>query len=592
MNSQSTFFLLLRLWRLLSSHRRLQVTALLLLMLLSSLAEMMSIGAILPFLAVLSAPSEVLSNPVVETISRAFGIGTPEDLLLPLTAVFSVGALVAGSTRLLLAWATTRLSFTIGSDLSLDIYKRTLYQPYSVHLARNTSEVINGIVTKVNGVINGIIGPTLSLVSSTMILLAIVAVMISVSLAVSILAFGGFAIIYGVIVWITRSRKESNSKVIAHESTRLLRSLQEGLGGIRDVLVNGSQATYCQIYSSANGPLRRAQASNQFIAQAPRFFIEALGMILVASLAYFLALEPGGVTTAIPVLGALALGAQRILPVMQLAYASLVSIQGGKASLRDTLDLLGQPLPASASHAHLVRLPFTRDICFNKLSFRYNPDMKWIVRGLDLTIARGTRVGIIGVTGSGKSTLIDLVMGLLTPTEGSLAVDGQNITIENLRIWQDHIAHVPQAIFLTDASIEENIAFGVPHENIDRRRVRDAARKAQIADVIEGWPRQYQTLVGERGIRISGGQRQRIGIARALYRNADVLVFDEATSALDSETEGAVMTAIEGLDPDLTILVVAHRLSTLKSCTRVLEIGDGRVLRDGTYEQFVHKINR
>jgi len=327
----------------------------------------------------------------------------------------------------------------------------------------------------------------------------------------------------------------------------------------------------------ADQPMRRAQGSNQFIAQAPRFGVEALGMVLIAALAYVLTKQPDGISTAIPVLGALALGAQRMLPVMQLAYASWTNIQGGQVSLRDTLDLLDQPLPEYANQSPPTPLPFQRKISLNQVSFRYGPETPWIFNELNLSIAKGSRVGIIGTTGSGKSTLLDIVMGLLTPTEGVLAIDGQAITIGNQRAWQEHIAHVPQVIFLADSTIEENIAFGQPQSKIDRHRVIQAAKQAQIADIIETWPDQYETFVGERGIRLSGGQRQRIGIARALYKKADVIIFDEATSALDNGTERAIMEAIEGLSKELTVLIIAHRPSTLKNCTQIIELSDAGI---------------
>jgi ATP-binding cassette subfamily B protein len=210
-----------------------------------------------------------------------------------------------------------------------------------------------------------------------------------------------------------------------------------------------------------------------------------------------------------------------------------------------------------------------------------------VLRNLDLNIAKGSRIGIIGATGSGKSTLLDIVMGLLRPSEGSLEIDGQPITIENHRAWQAHIAHVPQDIFLADSTVEENIAFSVPKDQIDHERVRQAAQQAQIADSIDTWPKQYQTFVGERGVRLSGGQRQRIGIARALYKQADVIIFDEATSALDNETEQGVMQAIEGLSTELTILIIAHRLSTLRNCTQIVELGSCGILRTGSYQNIV-----
>ena len=226
----------------------------------------------------------------------------------------------------------------------------------------------------------------------------------------------------------------------------------------------------------------------------------------------------------------------------------------------------------------------------NQLGFRYSLQTPYVLQQLDLTIPKGSRVGFIGTTGSGKSTLLDIVMGLLQPTDGSLEIDGQVVTPVNNHAWQAHIAHVPQAIFLADSSVEENIAFGVPKEKIDHQRVRDAAQQAQIADSIETWPMQYQTFVGERGIRLSGGQRQRIGIARALYKKADVIIFDEATSALDNETEQAVMQAIEGLSQDLTLLIIAHRLTTLKNCTQIVELGDGGIQRAGSYQNIVNRV--
>ena len=310
-------------------------------------------------------------------------------------------------------------------------------------------------------------------------------------------------------------------------------------------------------------------------------------MMLIAALAYSLAQQADGIAKAIPILGALALGAQRLLPVLQQAYAAWSSIQGGQVSLLDTLELLDQPLPNYADQPEVKPLHFRQHIILNQLAFRYNPQMPWVLKNLNLTIAKGSRVGFIGTTGSGKSTLLDIVMGLLQPTEGTLEIDGQHITTGNHRAWQAHIAHVPQAIFLADSTIEENIAFGVPAGKIDHERARQAARQAQIADIIETWPRQYQTFVGERGIRLSGGQRQRIGIARALYKQADVIIFDEATSALDSETEQAVMQAIEGLSKNLTILIIAHRLTTLKNCTHIVELCDGKIKCAGTYQEIV-----
>jgi ATP-binding cassette subfamily B protein len=314
--------------------------------------------------------------------------------------------------------------------------------------------------------------------------------------------------------------------------------------------------------------------------------------VLIASLAYVLAAASGvagGATNAIPVLGALALGAQRLLPVLQQIYSAYITIKGNQASTRDALDLLDQSMPEHA-HAPPARpMAFNSSITLKDLSFCYTPQGPWVLRRLNLEIPKGGRVGFVGVTGSGKSTLLDLVMGLLAPTEGELLIDNTAITPQNTRAWQAHISHVPQAIFLSDTSIAENIAFGVPPQQIDRQRVKQAARQAQIAQTIEGWPNGYDTLVGERGVRLSGGQRQRIGIARALYRQANVIIFDEATSALDNETEAAVMQAVETLGRDITILIIAHRLTTLRNCDRIVELATGGIKAMGGYEQMMRR---
>ena len=580
------FTLLTRLWLHISKRRRTQFALLLILMILASFAEIISIGAILPFLAVLTDPDRIFNYPSVQPFIHAAGLTSPTQLLLPLTILFGIAALISGAIRLLLLWASTRLSFATGADLSILVYRRTLYQPYSVHVARNSSEIINGISGKTAAVISTVVA-ILNLISSVTILLAILFTLLSVDPLIALSAFGGFSLIYTVIIKITKSRVLLNSQLIARESTQVIKSLQEGLGGIRDVLIDGTQATYCNIYRNADLPLRNAQGNNSFIGMSPRYALEALGMLLISALAFTLANQPHGIAKAIPVLGALALGAQRLLPVLQQAYSSWSTIQGGQASLQDALELLDQPMPDYADQPPAKPIPFQHQIDLKDLSFLYTPHTPLVINNLNLTIPKGSRFGFIGVTGSGKSTLLDIVMGLLQPTEGSLQIDEESITTSNNRAWQAHIAHVPQAIYLADSTIEENIAFGIPKGKIDFNRVKIAAEQAQIADIIETWPKKYKTYVGERGIRLSGGQRQRIGIARALYKQADVIIFDEATSALDNETEQAVMQSIEDLGKDLTILIIAHRLTTLKNCDQIVELGEGGIKRIGTYAEIV-----
>ena len=537
----------------------------------------MSIGSALPFLAAVTMPTKIFEATAAQPLIKILGLTSPQQILLPLTIIFCITALLACTVRLLLLQISTRLSFSAGSDLSIEIYRRTLYQPYFVHVSRNSSEVISGISGKANGVIYSATLPVLSLLSSGVMLISISSLLIYVDPYIAIVSFLGFGLIYALITWLTGTQKIKNSQHIARESTQVIKILQEGLGGIRDILIDGSQRIYCHDYRNADLKLRQAQGNNQFLAQSPRYSIEALGMVLIALLAYALIQESDEVVNVIPILGTLALGAQRLLPLMQQAYASWSTIQGGQASLQDALDLLNQPLPEYIDDTSFKSLKFEKHISLNQISFRYSETTPWILQDINLNITKGSRVGFIGTTGSGKSTLLDIVIALLSPSNGYLEVDGVRITQNNQSSWHAHIAHVPQAIYLSDGTIEENIAFGVPKDLIDSQRVVQSARQAQIAQSIESWQNGYQTLVGERGIRLSGGQRQRIGIARALYKQADLIILDEATCALDKETEEAVMDAIDNLSPYLTILIIAHRVTTLKNCSEIIKLNNGRI---------------
>ena len=581
--------LLGRLWHRFSRRRQRQFLLLLGLMVVSAFAQMVSLGAVVPFLGILVTPEIVFNHPIVADVALRLGITSADQLVLPLTVAFAATALIAGAIQILLLWASTRLAVVSGSELSIEVYRRTLYQPFRVHVARNSSEVISGISTKINGVVLGVLFPLLTFASAMLLLLAIMFTLIVIDPMVASIAAVGFGGSYALVSWMSRRKLHRNSQRIADEQSQVIKALQEGLGGIRDVLLDGTQPFYCDIYRNADIPLRLAMGNNNFIAGSPRPAMESLGVVLIAALTYAVSRQAGGIATVLPVLGALALGAQRLLPALQQVYAAWASIVGNQASLADTLALIDQPLPAELEQPTLAPLLFQESIRFNAVRFRYTSDDPWVLDGLNLIIPGGARIGFVGSTGSGKSTTLDLLMGLLMPTEGELLVDGQPVSGNRVRAWQKTIAHVPQSIYLADTTLAENIAFGVPLDAIDLDRVQQAAREAQIADFIEGRPEGYNAFVGEYGIRLSGGQRQRIGIARALYKQASVLVFDEATSALDNATEQLVMDTIEGLNRGLTVLLIAHRLSTVQRCDIIVELEHGRVVAQGTYEQLLER---
>lgn len=587
MTRDSIASLLRRLWQLTSPKRRLQISILFVLMVVASLAEVVSIGMVVPFLGVLVTPERVFEHAFTQTYIQALGLRQPRELLLPITALFCAAALLAAAMRITLLWTQIRFSAALATEFSIKTYQRTLYQPYAFHISQNSSEILAG-VSKAGELGNMLITPSLAFLSSTFLLCMILLALMAIDPHVALSAFLGFASIYTVIAVLTKRRLERDSRMISVESGRMIQALQEGLGGIRDVLIDGTQATFTDIYRGASAPFRRAVANINIVSQSPRILVEVLGMLLIAAIAYFLSAADEGLQRAIPVLGALAMGAQRLLPALQQAYASITVLRGNRDSVSSALSLLERQMPVAVSFESAQPLPFKRGIILEGLSFRYAPDGPWVLKNIGLTIPKGSKFGFIGATGSGKSTLLDIVMGLLPPSQGKLLIDGQTVSPRTLRAWQAHVAHVPQAIYLADATIAENIAFGVPKDMIDFERVKQAARQAQIADTIEDWEQQYQTIVGERGVRLSGGQRQRIGIARALYKQADVIIFDEATSALDNETELEVMQAIESLGDDVTILIIAHRLTTLRMCSRVVELAQGSIQRIGSYADILH----
>ena len=574
-----------KLWQHLTRRRRRQFWLLLILMIVSSIMEIISISAVVPFLGALTSPEEIYQHHLTQPLIQVLEITAPDQLLLPLTIIFIMATLIAATIRLLLLYASTRLSYATGADLSIDIYRRTLYQDYSIHTSRNSSEIINSIITKTNTVIGHILVPLLTFISSVVIMLGIISIVFTINAQVALITFSIFAFLYWIITFLTKKALQKNSQLIADQSTQMVKSLQEGLGGIRDVLIDGTQEFYCKLYQSSDLSLRRASGDNLFIGSSPRHLMEAIGMILIAILAYTLTLQEGGVLVAIPILGALAIGAQKLLPVLQQVYSSYSTIKGANSSFIDVLNVLNQPLSHGASQDLIKPISFKQEIVFKDLSFRYTKDTPWILKNVNLSFKKGETIGFIGVTGSGKSTLLDILMGLLPPTSGELLIDGVAITQENRRSWQMHISHVPQNIYLADSTIRENIAFGVRPDKIKDHKVSQAAQQAQIVEMINNLKNKYKDFIGERGVQLSGGQRQRIGIARALYKDSNVLIFDEATSALDNKTEKKIMQQIAQLKFNQTVFIIAHRVTTLKQCDSIIRINKDYTIEKINYNQ-------
>jgi ABC-type multidrug transport system fused ATPase/permease subunit len=585
--SQSLTSGLRRLLTHLSPPRRRQLAGLSVLMIVGAVAELATLSAVLPFLAVLADPGLSSKYPQLQQLFAMLGWRGEGSILLPATLLFAVVALGAAAIRMLLSWVSIKFSFGVGADIGVEVYRRTLHQPYKFHIARNTSEIIAGL-SKSQLIAREVINPLLQGALSLLLSLAILGALIRIDPVTALTVSLGFGAIYLVVTLATRHRLAANSRIFAVNETRRVQAVQEGLGAIRDILMEGTQNVYVDRFWTTDSAVRHAQTVNSFIGTVPRYLIESLGMVLIAALAYWLSLGQEGLPGAAPVLGALALGAQKLMPQVQQIYNSWAMLRGNRSILANVIALLEQPIPDDYSNPSPdCPMHLEHGIVLHDVSFRYRNDGPEVVRQLNLQIPRGSRVGFIGKTGTGKSTVIDLITGLLEPTSGYVEIDGRPLASCNRRAWQSRIAHVPQSIYLADSSIAQNIAFGLDARDIDQQRVREAARTAQLAEFIETLPRQYQTAVGERGIRLSGGQRQRIGLARALYKQADVLVLDEATSALDDTTEKAVAQAIDSLGKGITVLIIAHRVTTLRNCDRIFELKNGSLYREGSYQEVI-----
>lgn len=562
-----------RVYALLQPGRRREIWIIAFLTLAGAVTEVATIGSVVPFLALLANGTSSRQFAWIEPAFTAVGAVSRQQQLLAASAFLVVAAIAAGFARIALVRFTQDFIFAFGHRLSVEIQRRTLMQPFAWHSAHNSSEQL-ATIEKVELVTASVLLPLVQALAASVLIIAVAAVLLRIAPVATITAGVSLGIAYWAIAAIARQRLESNSQKLNTAFERRIRILQEGLGGIRDVILDGSQDEVLKEFRDADFQVARAQASSTFIGRIPRFVIESAGIIVIAGVALALSGRPGGLLTALPILGALALGAQRLLPLTQQLYDGWSNFSANKRLLEDVVRRLQMPIPKTATAA--TRLPFTRSIEFRDVGFTYAERSHPAVAGLNFTIEHGARVALTGPTGSGKSTTADLLMGLLEPTDGSILIDGVALTDENRQQWRANVAHVPQSPFVADAPFSQNIALSA---EFDMQRVHQAAALAQLDRFIESLPQGYDTRVGERGARMSGGQLQRLAIARAIYKDAPLLVLDEATSALDSETEAAILTALDRLqEQGRTIVIISHRATTTVRCSSLLKLKNGRLL--------------
>ena len=578
--------LLKKLWSNFNSKRRRQLSILIIFTIFGAVSDVLTLGMIFPFLAVLTTPEKVFNYPIIKELLFFLNVDNNAQLIFVITLTFIFFIIVSTTMRIIILWANTRLAFASGADLSILAYERALYQPYHIHISRNSSEIISIILVKINSVINWIMLPILTAIGSFFVIFAILITITYVNPLISFSLSVSFISLYTIVSLISSNKLNLLGTVLSEQQNIITKSLQEGFGAIKDILLNNSQTIYVENYKSSDYKLRKAQGNNVIIGSTPRYIIESFGIILIASVAYYLTWTDINNIFILQTLGLLAVSAQRLLPLLQQIYHARTYVVSHKKVLIDVISLLEQPIPKYHLGDSILDFKFDKSIQFDKVCFKYEKHSE-ILKNLSFKIAKGSKVGFVGPTGSGKSTILDVLMGLLVPDSGFLLIDGIKINDKYIPAWQKKIAHVPQNIYLSDSTIYENIAFGIDKHDIDFKRVEEVAIAARINDFINTLPKRFHTIIGERGAKLSGGQRQRIAIARALYRDTELLVFDEGTSALDSKTEKKVIKSLENFNSSLTIIMVAHRVSTLKNCEKIYEIENGQLKSIMDYETLI-----
>lgn len=579
-----------KIWSLLTPRERRRGALVFSLALLMAVFEVIGVASVFPFFLALSDPGLVQTNAYLSAAYRWGGFTDHLGFLLVL-ALITFAFLVSGALiRSAGEYAMTRFVQMRRHSLGTRLIERYLRQPYAFFLNRHTGEMAKNILSEVEQVTMFALAPVLRLTTSVVTLLSMLGFLILMDPIIAFTAIATLGTAYTLIFLAIRHLVTRNSarRVVADEARYTI--TREALGGIKDIRILGKEDSYIRHFRAPSIEVSRMQAANLVLGQVPKYLVEAIGFggMLLLCVALLAAAGPNASTAAIlPKLGVYAFAGYRMLPSVQGIYRAMVEFRFGAGAvdvLFSDMQALSDVYPDTRA---VPPMHLTKALEVTNVSYSHD-DATRSLSDVSLTIPAGASFGIVGGTGAGKTTLVDLLLGLLTPQAGQIGVDGTPITTANVKDWQAAIGYVPQSIFLADTSIAENIALGTPRAQIDMQRIVECARMAQLDHFVDTQlPAGYDTAVGESGVRLSGGQRQRIGIARALYHNPDILVFDEATSALDTSTEREVMRAITGLQGQKTIVMIAHRISTVEGCDQIVVLERGRIVAQGSYAQLI-----
>jgi len=572
------FILAKKFWFYLPAKRKKQFFLLVFLIVFGAFAEFISIGLLIPLIATISNPDIIFTNKYSKYFVDLFGFDNKNNFLYIVFILFASAALFSGFVRVLLIKFTSRLSYQIGSDLNLSVYKRILSQNFEEHIGSDKSLLINLITTKTKLIVTGLIYPAITALSSITMAFFIICLLIFINPMISVLTALVIFLVYSIITYVFRIGLHKRSQLIAQNSSKVVLFLQESLGSIRDIILDNAHSKFYAKFADLDIPLQESEGDILVIGQCPKYLIESIGMVVLAFIALFLIKFSNDLNHVLITIAVIALSAQRLLPLAQNIYFSFSSIKSVGKSLNDVLEVLSKSINVFPDPHEIRNLSFNKTIIFKNITYRYPNEINDVFKGINLKFNRGDRIGIIGDSGSGKSTFLDLLMGLIQPTSGNIYIDGVKLTKKNLQKWQKNISHVPQNIFLTNESIKRNITFLSDQDHINLDFLDKVCNIAQLKSFVGNSINGINKIVGDRGEKLSGGQRQRIGLARAMYKNPSVFILDESTSALDAKTEKKIIKAIHEVFKESTIIMVTHRISTLKNCNKIFKLEGKKII--------------
>lgn len=569
----------LKIYKKLNFKLKLSFAVLFFLMIICSVLESFTLYAIIPVLTVLTNKGDTtLEGNIIYDFLSKIGIGNDYSLIFFLIFIFLI--LGTNIARIITLYLLTNLSARIGTFVSTNVFSKILYDDFEETLKRSSSNVINTLERKSRAVVL-FVNSILQIMTSSFLIIFVFLTLFFINYQLTFSLVGSLLFIYIFIASFLNKKLINNGKLASYANQKQIKQAQDGLGSVRNIILNNSYKYFVKQYNLKDSSMRLREGENLFLNLAPRYFVEgiSLAIIFLIILNFRENFESQGI---LPVVGAFALGSQRIIPMFQIVYSSFAAISSYKIDVESMINYLNKNI--DINYKKIIEKEFKNNIFLENISFKYAGSPSESLKKVSLKINKGDRIGIMGKTGSGKTTLVDIICGLLRPNKGKLYVDKVLINSENIKSFQKTISYIPQNTFLIEGSIIENIAFGIQRCNVDMTKIKKAAEFASIYEYIESLPNKYDTYIGERGVTLSGGQAQRISIARALYRNSSILILDESTSSLDMNTESEITNSLEKISKDITIIIIAHRPSTLNICNKIIEMNNGSILNNKDFE--------